>query len=102
MVYEAGVLMAETVMVLPPDVRGEQVIQRRDGPSPRNLQRGLEPFRVLVEHGIDDVDKGLIAGEEAVAAREQITLQPALAHVFAENFQDAAIGRNMVVGGQAP
>jgi hypothetical protein len=34
---------------------------------------------VLVEHRIHDVDEGLVAGEEAVAAGEQIALQPALA-----------------------
>jgi hypothetical protein len=35
---EAGVLMAEAVVVLPPDVRGEQVIERRDGPAPGNVR----------------------------------------------------------------
>ncbi len=34
MVDEAGVLMAEAVVVLTPDVRGEQIIQRRDRPAP--------------------------------------------------------------------
>jgi hypothetical protein len=31
-VDEAGVLVAEAVVVLPPDMRGQQVVQRRDGP----------------------------------------------------------------------
>ena len=34
---EAGILMAEAVVILPPDVRGEQVIERRDGTPPRNV-----------------------------------------------------------------
>ena len=55
---------------------------------------------MLVEHRIDDVDEGFVAGEEAVPAGEQIAFEPALAHVFAEHFHDAAVRRDMVVGGQ--
>jgi hypothetical protein len=33
-VDEAGVLVAEAVVVLPPDVRGEQVVERGDRPPP--------------------------------------------------------------------
>jgi hypothetical protein len=32
----------------------------------------------LVEHRVDDVDEGLVAVEEAVAAGQQIALEPAL------------------------
>ena len=35
-VDEPGVLVREAVVVLPPDVRGEQVVERRDRPSPRD------------------------------------------------------------------
>ena len=55
------------------------------GLPPRNVARDLEPFGVLVEHGIDDVNKRLVAGEEAVASGEQIAFQPALAHVLAQH-----------------
>ena len=44
------------------------------------LWRDLEPFGVLVDHRVDDVDEGLVAGEEAVAAGEQVAFEPALAH----------------------
>ena len=60
--------------------------------------RYLQPLGVLVEHGIDDVDEGLVAGEKAVAAGEQIAFQPSLAHMLAEHFHHAAIGRDMIVG----
>ena len=33
---EARILVGEAVVVLPPDVRREQVVQRGDGPAPRN------------------------------------------------------------------
>src|SRR5690242_13732774 len=70
MIDEAGVLMTEAVVILPPDVRTEKVIERGDGPAPLDVPRGLQPLRMLVEHRIDDVNEGFIAGEEAVPARE--------------------------------
>ena len=97
---EAGVLMAEAVVVLPPDVRREQVVQRGDGPAPGNVARHLQPLGVLVEHRIDDVDEGFVAGEEAVAAGEQIAFQPALALVLAQHLHHPAIGRDVVVAGK--
>ena len=42
----------------------------------------LQPFGVLVEHRIDDMDKGLVAAEEAVSACQKITFQPTLALMF--------------------
>ena len=54
-VDEAGVLVREAVVVLPPDVRGEQVVQGGDGAPPGQSARGLEPLDVLVDHRVDDV-----------------------------------------------
>jgi len=51
-VQEAGVLMCEAVVILLPDVRGEQIIQRRDFSTPRQLQSYLQPLGVLAEHRI--------------------------------------------------
>jgi hypothetical protein len=65
-------------VVLAPDVRGEQIIERADRAPPGDVPRHLEPLRVLVEHRVDDVDEGLVAVEEAVAAGQQIALEPAL------------------------
>jgi hypothetical protein len=52
---------------------------------------------VLVEHGGDDVDECLVAGEEAVPAGEQVALEPALALVLGEHLHDPAGGRQVVV-----
>src|SRR5204862_3710831 len=41
MIDEAGILMTEPVVVLPPDMGGEQVIQRSDWPAPRDVPRHL-------------------------------------------------------------
>src|SRR5271166_4525487 len=46
-IEEAGVLMGEAIMVLLPDVRSEEVIQRRDLAPPRQFERDLQPFRML-------------------------------------------------------
>ena len=78
-------------MVLPPDMGCQQVVQRSDRLAPGNVAADLEPFRVLIEHGIDDMDERLVAGEQAVASREQLSLEPAFAHVLAQHFHDAAV-----------
>ena len=78
-VDEARVLVAEAVVVLPPHVRGEQVVERGDRAPPGQLPGDLQPLGVLVEHRVDDVDERLVAGEEAVPAGQQVSLQPALA-----------------------
>ena len=96
---ETGVLMAEAVLVLPPHVGGEQVVEGGDRAPPGEPARDLEPLRVLVEHRIDDVDERFIAGEEAVASGKEITFKPALAQVLAQHLHDAAIGGELGVGG---
>ena len=96
-INESGVLMREAVVVLTPDMGGKQIVERRDGGAPGNVARDFQPFGVLVEHGIDNVDESFIAGEKAVAAGEEITFEPTLAHVFAEDFQDAAFGAEVLI-----
>ena len=96
-VDEARVLVAEAVVVLPPDVRRQQVVERGDRPPPGNVPRHLQPFGVLVEHRIDDVDERLVAGKEAVPAGEQISFQPALALVLAQHLHHAAVGVQVIV-----
>jgi hypothetical protein len=96
-VDEAGVLVGEAVVVLAPDVGGEEVVERSDGGAPGDLFADLEPFGVLVEHGVDDVDEGFVAGEKAVAAGEEVAFEPALAEMLGEDFEDAAVGGEVVV-----
>ena len=98
MVDEAGVLVGEAVVVLPPDVRGQQDVQRGDRPPPGDMPGDLEPLGVLVEHRVDDVDEGLVAVEQPVTAGEQVAFEPALALVLAEHLHDPAVGGQVVVG----
>src|SRR4029434_3921877 len=56
-------------------------IGRRHGIRRVNRPADLQPLCVLVEHRVDDVDERLVAVEEPVPAREQVTLEPSLAHV---------------------
>src|ERR1700682_529055 len=100
MVDKARFLMAEAVMVLPPDMRGQQIIQRSDGTAPGNIAAGSPPLGVLVKHGIDNVNECLEAGEKAVAASKQIAFEPTLAHMLAKHFHYAAVRRNVLIGGQ--
>ena len=91
MIDETGILMREAVVILTPHVRREQIVERSNGGTPSNVIRHLQPFRVLVEHGINDVDERFVAREEAVATGEQITFHPALTHVLAQHFHYAAV-----------
>ena len=93
-IEEAGVLVGEAVVILLPDVGGEQIVQRGDLPAPRQFRRYLQPLGVLAEHGVDDANEGLIAVEQPVPAGQQITFQPTLALVLAEHrVQHASGGR---------
>ena len=68
-VDEAGILVGEAVVVLSPDMTRKEVVQRGDGPPPRDLCADFQPLRVLVEHRVDDVDEGLVAVEQTRADR---------------------------------
>src|SRR5262245_51937763 len=83
MIDEARVLVGEAVMIMAPHMRTEQVVQRCDGPAPRNVIADLQPFRVLIEHRIDEVNERLVAGKKTVASSQQVTLIPALALMLA-------------------
>ena len=52
---------------------------------------------MLVEHRIHDVDEGLVAGEQSMAAGEQIAFEPALAKVLAEHLHDTTLSCQMNV-----
>ena len=97
---EARILMAEAVVFLMPDMARQQIIQRRDGPPPRNILARIQPFRMLVEHQIDDVNERLVAGEQAVPAGEEVAFQPALAGVLGEDFHNPAVAAEMDVFGK--
>ena len=58
-----GILMGEAVVILAPDVRGQQVVQRGDLAAPRQVRGDFQPLGVLVEHRIDDVDERFVAVE---------------------------------------
>src|SRR5688572_2790167 len=97
MIDEAGILMAETIMVLSPHMRGQQVIERCDGPAPRDVVAYLQPFSVLVEHRVDDMNKSLVTREKTMPARQEVAFEPTLALVLAQHFHDAAVGGELVI-----
>ena len=61
MVDEAGILVAEAVVILAPNVAGQQIIKRGDRPPPANMIAHLQPLGVLVEHRVDDMNECLVA-----------------------------------------
>ena len=98
MVEEAGILVREAVVVLLPDVRGEQIVQRGDLAPPGQFRGDLQPLGMLAEHRVDDANEGLIAVEDAMPPSQQITLQPTFALVLAEHgVQHASRGREKFI-----
>ena len=65
------------------------------------LARHLQPLRVLVEHRVDDVDERLVAVEEAVAAGQQVALEPALAEMLAQDLHDPPVVAQVLVVGSS-
>ncbi len=84
-------------MVLAPHVARQQVGERRHRTAPGDVARRLEPLGVLVEHGVDDVDEGLVAVEEPVATGQEVPLEPALAEVLGEHLHDPPVRGEVVV-----
>ena len=99
-----GILVREPVVILAPDVRGEQVVERGDGLAPGDPACDLQPLGVLVEHRVDDVDERLVAREQPVPPGQQIALEPALAGVLGEDLQHASVRRQPLVelGARSP
>ena len=90
-VQEARVLMGEPVVVLPPNGRGDQKVERGYRSPPRNLVADGQPLGMLVEHRVDDVNKGLIRRKEAMPSREQVAFEPAFESMLRQHFHDPAV-----------
>lgn len=61
------ILVAVAVVFLAPQRRGLDVVERGDITSPFRLGSHLQKFRVLLNHGCDDAQEGLIRREDGVA-----------------------------------
>ena len=48
----------------------------------------MQPFRMLVEHRVDDVNERFITVEESMASGEEVAFQPALALMLTEHLHD--------------
>ena len=95
-IEKAGILVGEAVVILTPDERSDQQVERRDRSAPVEFElRLLQPFRMLVVHGVDDVGERLVRIEQPVASSQQITFEPAFQRVFAEHLHHAAVGRDV-------
>src|SRR6516225_3608562 len=97
MVDEARILVAKAVVVLSPDVARQEIVERADGPPTGNMTANLQPFGVLVEHRIDNVNERLVTREEAVPASQVIAFEPTLALMLAEHLHDSPVRCQMIV-----
>jgi hypothetical protein len=61
------------------------------------LSEAIEPFGVLVEHRVHEVDERLVAAEQTVAAREEVALEPPLAGVLGQQLHDPTAAGEVLV-----
>jgi hypothetical protein len=62
-VQKARILMCEAVVILPPYCRSQEDVERSNLVPPFDLETLFDPLAMLIDHGVDDVDEGLIAVE---------------------------------------
>ena len=58
--------------------------------TPGHLETLLDPLGMLVDHGINDVDEGLVAVEKSMATGENVAFEPALHGVLRQHLHDSA------------
>ena len=59
-IKETRILMREAIVILTPDGGGQENVERRDCNAPLDLGALLEPFAVLSNHAVDDMDERLV------------------------------------------
>lgn len=59
--------------------------------APFYFQALLKPLAVLINHGVNDVDKGFIAVEHAVPTGEYVAFEPTLDRMLTEHLHDAPL-----------
>lgn len=59
-IEETGILMGETIVILSPDGGSKKDVEGGDLCTPSDLVTFLDPLTMLVDHGVDDVDEGLV------------------------------------------
>src|SRR5215213_1329333 len=63
------------------------------------MNRLLKPLGVLNRHGGRDHGEGLVGRVEPVASGQEVTLEPALAQMFAQDLEDPTVVGDVVVVG---
>src|SRR5688572_10378965 len=78
-VQETWVLVTVPIVILPPYMGCQQIVQRSDGSSPGQPAGYVQPFGMLVDHRVDNVNECFIAREQAMSSGKQVSFKPALA-----------------------
>src|SRR5580704_8014806 len=89
--------MGKSIVILAPDMRTQEVVQRRNFSPPLQDRGDLEPLGVLIEHRIDNVNEGFVAIEQPMSSRKQVALEPALALMLAQHFHHLAAARQKLI-----
>jgi len=88
---DTRILVGEAVVILTPHVGGHKQVHGGDRLTPRDLaDSSLQPLGVLVQHGVDHVDEGLVGAPDAVTTGQQVALEEAFHLVLGQLLGDLA------------
>src|SRR5699024_3370854 len=90
-------LVREAVVLLSRPRARLDVVYGAEVASPIHFPGDLVELGVLHHHGVDDAEKGLVAGEERRPTRQRVSLHEALASVLGEYLNDPAAFRARVL-----
>lgn len=77
-VEKTWILVCKAVVILTPYGAGEEDVERSDLGPPLDFGALFQPLAVLAHHRVDDVDERLVAVKHAMAAAQEVALEPSL------------------------
>lgn len=74
-------MVRKSVVILSPDGGGKEDVEGRDLLPPFDLETLLQPLAMLIDHRVDNVYKGFVTIQKAMAAGENVAFEPSLSKV---------------------
>lgn len=70
--------MREAIVILSPYSGCEEDVERCNLLPPLDFEALLNPFTVLIDHGVNDVNERFVAVEQSVSTGQDVAFEPAL------------------------
>jgi hypothetical protein len=98
-VKETRILVCEAIVVLTPNDSSQQDVERSNLGTPLNFETLFDPFAVLVDHGVNDMNERLVAVEQSMPTTQEVTLKPTFAVVLRKHLDNtSSLGEVATIG----